>query len=153
MLRRAADQGLPDACVMLGNRLLFGDGVRQNRPKAVEWFQKAAVQGCAIAQFHLGSCFARGQGVEEDHEQAIHWYRKAADHGDAEAQAALDELLEAEDDSDETLNDDAVEVGQEEIAEEAPETDSSDLGCTIGFVFLFMLAGYLGYLYVTGQWH
>ena len=85
----AANQAYVDAQYDLGLRYYYGNGVAENKQKAVEWFQKAANQGDADAQYHLGYCYAHGDGVAKNTEKAVEWYQKAAEQGHEEAIGAL----------------------------------------------------------------
>ena len=64
----------------------FGEGVKQDYAKALEWFQKAAEQGYATAQNNLGSMYYNGQGVKVNYAKAAEWFQKAAQQCDETAQ-------------------------------------------------------------------
>ncbi|MBR0256713.1 MAG: SEL1-like repeat protein, partial [Synergistaceae bacterium] len=51
--RQAAEQGLAKAQYNLGMMYEFGDGVKQNRNKAIELYRKAARQGHEMAKQRL----------------------------------------------------------------------------------------------------
>lgn len=89
LLPRLAYQGDANAQAALGTLYDKGEGVRQNRTKALAWYRKAADQGNVIAQNNLGAMYASAEGVPPDYAQAITWLRKAADQGDAIAQDNL----------------------------------------------------------------
>lgn len=55
-----------------------GQGVRQDRRKAAEWYEKAANQGVSEAQFNLALCYDKGEGVQQDYLKAAEWYEKSA---------------------------------------------------------------------------
>ncbi|KAF9085291.1 hypothetical protein BGX27_003506, partial [Mortierella sp. AM989] len=82
----AASQGSAGAQFYLGVMYKSGEGVTQNKSKAVEWFQKAAIQGSAGAQLNLGTMYNNGDGVAQDRSKAVEWFQKAASQGIAEAQ-------------------------------------------------------------------
>ena len=77
----------------LGNCYYNGEGVLQDRGRAVRWYRKAAKQGNAAAQTNLGNCYYTGQGVPEDQGEAVKWYHKAAEQGDTDAQESLNRYL------------------------------------------------------------
>ena len=52
-LTKAAQQNLPAACIYLGIKFQFGNGVRKNLDTAAKLYEKAAVQGWAMAQYLL----------------------------------------------------------------------------------------------------
>src|SRR6516225_9044929 len=52
-----AEEGNADAQVLLGRMYMMGQGVNQDRDRALKWFKPAAVQGNADAEFFLGSMY------------------------------------------------------------------------------------------------
>lgn len=89
-LRRAADQGTPEAQFQLGIRYYNGEsGVVNDETQAFYWFSKAAEQGHRRAQHNLGFMYKLGIGVEKDEVQAASWYKKAAEQGYHRAQTNL----------------------------------------------------------------
>lgn len=88
-LKPLAEQGSLRAQFYLGWCYKYGEGVKKDIAKAVEWLTKAAEQGYAPAQNALGFCYEFGDGVEKDLKKAIEWYTKAAEQGDARAQNNL----------------------------------------------------------------
>ena len=52
-IRKAAEQGLIEACRSLGLIYSLGKGVKQDRKESIKWFCKAAEQGDAKAQCYL----------------------------------------------------------------------------------------------------
>ena len=83
--RKAADQGLADAQIQLGNCY----SVMKDDAQAVYWYRKAADQGLASAQYNLGNCYYNGWGVTIDDTQAAYWFYKAAKQGDKYAKDRL----------------------------------------------------------------
>ena len=61
------------------------NGVKEDRAKAFELYQKAAEQGHADAQYSLGYMYAYGECAAKDEEKALFWYRKAAAQGHEKA--------------------------------------------------------------------
>jgi len=88
-LKPLAEQGSLLAQFYLGWCYKYGEGVKKDLAKAVDWLSKAAEQGYAPAQNALGFCYEFGDGVEKDLKKAIEWYTKAAEQGDARAQNNL----------------------------------------------------------------
>ena len=81
-IRKAAEQGLIEACRSLGLSYSLGKGVKQDRKESIKWFCKAAEQGDAKAQCYLGSTYGFGRDdVESNMKKAVEWYRKAAEQG------------------------------------------------------------------------
>jgi hypothetical protein len=89
-VRRAAEQGKPEAQLELGGRYRFGrGGVTTDYEQSLVWYKKAAAQGDAGAQFFVGVMCAQGKGVPKDYTQAVMWYKRAAGQGDGDAQFNL----------------------------------------------------------------
>ncbi|HEX5422315.1 MAG TPA: tetratricopeptide repeat protein, partial [Candidatus Acidoferrales bacterium] len=76
-IRKAADQGNPDAQAKLGSSYYIGQGVPRNYSQAFYWYSKAAEHGNALAQSNLGVMYHNGQGVPQGDAQAVAWSRKA----------------------------------------------------------------------------
>jgi len=66
-----------------------GNGVQQDYPQALKWFQEAAQQGHPQAQYKLGVMYSFGQGVPQNSSEAVKWFRKAAEQGLPAAQYSL----------------------------------------------------------------
>jgi len=77
----AAETGLADAQVMLGQILLGGRGIQRDPVLAVRWFRIACTQGNAMAHNMLGRCLEHGWGCDPDPSAAACEYRKAAGQG------------------------------------------------------------------------
>ena len=88
-LKPLAEQGSLRAQFYLAWCYKYGEGVKKDLEKAVEWLTKAAEKGYAPAQNGLGFCYEFGDGVEKDLNKAIEWYTKAAEQGDVRAQSNL----------------------------------------------------------------
>jgi len=88
-LRRAAEQGLPEAQCQLGVCYSGGDGLTEDHVEAAKWYRKAAEQHFPEAQFALGNCYFDGNGVTKDLAEGLAWTRKAAEQGYAPAQNGL----------------------------------------------------------------
>jgi TPR repeat protein len=96
----------------LGVRYDEGQGVPQDKSKAVHWYAAAAAQGHVRAQYCLGKlvfavtvaratgnveifvvsagvCYAEGEGVTPDESKAVLWYKAAAAQGFVRAQYNL----------------------------------------------------------------
>ncbi len=86
---KQAESGEANAQYVLGRRYYYGDGVIQDRKKAVAWQTRAADQGHAAAQYVLGLLYLAGEGVDQDSQHAVVWISRSAELGLAEAQYAL----------------------------------------------------------------
>ena len=120
--RKAADQGLAKAQLMLGCYIGTGQGVKEDLTEAAKWFRAAAEQGNSKAQVILSEFYFYGIGVKKDYQEArewsntaarelggkisfyrveepyksyyFHWIKRAAEQGDAEAQSKLGSLYQ-----------------------------------------------------------
>jgi TPR repeat protein len=90
----SANQGYAPAQNRLGICYDYGDGVKQDLSKAVEYYQRAANQGHAVAQFNLGWCWECGKGVTKDWSEAVRYYQLSADQGCSLAQNNLGSCYE-----------------------------------------------------------
>lgn len=97
---KSAEQGNAEGQYSLGNCYDFGEGIKQDKGKAVEWFTKSAEQGNADAQFALRNyyCFKASEyirtpdnlpRIEEAYKMANEWCLKAAEGGNRHAQITL----------------------------------------------------------------
>lgn len=77
----AAETGLADAQVMLGQILLEGRGIQRDPALAVRWFRIARAQGNPMAHNMLGRCLEHGWGCNPDLSTAAREYLKAAEQG------------------------------------------------------------------------
>ncbi|KJZ65121.1 tetratricopeptide repeat protein [Pseudomonas fluorescens] len=77
----AAREGVLDAQALLGQILLDGQGIEQDQPLAVRWFEIAAQGGHLMARNMLGRCHEHGWGCVADAAVAVVHYRQAADAG------------------------------------------------------------------------
>ncbi len=84
-LKAAADKGNPKACAELGEKLLNGDGVPPDGPRALTLLEQAARAGQARAAFRLGMLFDAGENVERDRARAVAYFHAAAAGGVPEA--------------------------------------------------------------------
>ena len=66
-----------------------GNGVAEDKKKAVKWYRRAAKKGLPIAQFKLGTCYTTGVGTQVDLNEGILWINKAAEQGFVVAQLVL----------------------------------------------------------------
>ena len=95
-LRKAADAGIPQAMLLLGDQLEIGDP--PDLPAARIWYQKAADAGHPQAMASLGYLLQNWN--PPDLPGARIWYQKAAEAGVPQAMANLGILLEKGDPAD-----------------------------------------------------
>ena len=82
-------QGDKDAKRELARRLMEGNGVPQNHPKAVALLEDCVALGDADAMFMLAKCCALGHGMKHDVERAESLICDAANKGNDEAQCLM----------------------------------------------------------------
>ena len=78
-------QGDMDAKRELAIRLIEGNGVPQNHPKAVAFLEDCVALGDAEAMLMLAKCCAFGHGIGHDAERAESLISEAANKGNEEA--------------------------------------------------------------------
>ena len=78
-------QGDTDAKRELANRLMEGNGVPQNHPKAVALLEDCVALGDVDAMLMLAKCCALGSGIEHNAERAESLISEAANKGNKEA--------------------------------------------------------------------
>jgi len=71
--------------VILGALHDKGDGVKQNKVKAVELYTQAHAAGSIIATLNLGVMYFKGEGVKQNKAKAFEFFGKAHSAGDVEA--------------------------------------------------------------------
>jgi TPR repeat protein len=86
LLEPAAAAGNVVALRALGDLLILGKGVRQDKPRGFDLLQQAAAQGFGPAALSLGYSFEFGDGVAADPATAMQWYTAAAEAGVVRAQ-------------------------------------------------------------------
>lgn len=80
--RIAAERGLDWAMYNYATALALGDGVTEDKPAALGWFEKAAALGNTKAVNHIGSFHEDGWVVARDMPKAAAFYARAAEGGD-----------------------------------------------------------------------
>lgn len=84
-LNDLANAGNANAELLLGLKLLDGDGVAVNEAEAAKWLERAASQNVPVAAYRLGTLYERGHGVPADPVRAVQWYETAAKAGNRKA--------------------------------------------------------------------
>jgi TPR repeat protein len=92
-VRRAADEGMPDAIALLGDMVLKGKGVPADENAALILFERAGEAGHAGAAFACGALLGGGHGVKQDRVRAQAWFRRSAEAGHQHAQNMLGRYL------------------------------------------------------------
>ncbi len=92
--RAAAALGNGNAANELAGMYFTGDGVRKDRPLAIELWEVAGAVGTPRALFNLGFIHEKGNGVPKDLTRAEYYYERSARLGNSRAEGALDALRE-----------------------------------------------------------
>ncbi len=91
--KKAADGGLPEAKLHLGDSFQFGRGINSDMDKAFELYTEAAELGDADAMYILGAHYLETARLEFDlYMKGIDWLTKAAKAGHEGAQFELTEM-------------------------------------------------------------
>lgn len=72
--------------------MVNGEGIRQDFPEALMWYEKAAALGHPRSRTSLGFMHNGGHGVPRDFIEAAKWYIVAGDQGEIEARKYLEKL-------------------------------------------------------------
>jgi len=81
LIQRAAEQGLPEAQMLLGIIYRNGDGISKDVTQAIFWLQKAGDGGNGDAFTNLGNIYCDGDGVPRDRRKGVGYHKKSADMG------------------------------------------------------------------------
>ncbi len=82
--------GIAEAYSNLGVSYYYGNGVKQDYKKAVQYYQKAAAKGHPFGMYNLAVACENGNGTPKDLEKATKYYQMAAEHG---VNMAIDALI------------------------------------------------------------
>jgi len=87
LLRQAADAGLPEGKLRMGNVYLQGIGVERDLHEARRWLGEAADEGSAQAMLQMAQTWRKPWTDEPDPAQAINWLERAHAAGAKDALA------------------------------------------------------------------
>jgi TPR repeat protein len=87
----------------MGNRSSHGNGVRQDKQVAFQFYMMAARKMYAPAQCTIGICFKHGIGVDRDAQKAADWFLKGAQQGHARSQYNMGLCLAGEQDNQQAI--------------------------------------------------
>ena len=77
--------GNPDALFEQAHAFGEGQGVAQDKVRALKLYEIAAFQGSKTAQYNTGIYYQNGSGCEKDLKKAFTWFLKAAENGHVNA--------------------------------------------------------------------
>lgn len=82
---QADEYGNPDALFEKAYAFDVGQGVAQDKVRALKLYEIAAFQGSKTAQYNTGIYYQNGSGCEKNLTKAFAWFLKAANNGDGDA--------------------------------------------------------------------
>lgn len=94
LMRRAAEQGVPDAQFRYGRMLERGEGVATDPSAARDWTLRAAEAGHLRAMYEAGVMFINLSPTPANQQAAARWFEQAALHGMGDSQFNLGLLFE-----------------------------------------------------------
>ena len=86
LMRRAAEQGVPEAMRRYAGLLQRGQGVTADPEAARLWMVRAAEAGNVLAMFEAGGLFIAAEDTPENQATAARWFQEAALHGNRDSQ-------------------------------------------------------------------
>jgi len=86
LMRRAAEQGVPDAMRRYAGMLQRGQGVTADPESARLWMVRAAEAGNVLAMFEAGGLFIAADDTPDNQAAAARWFQQAALHGNRDSQ-------------------------------------------------------------------
>lgn len=94
LMRRAAEQGIPDAQFRYGRMLERGEGVPADPDAGRQWIVRAAENGNLRAMYEAGVSFVNQPPTPANQQAAARWFEQAALHGMGDSQFNLGLLFE-----------------------------------------------------------
>lgn len=88
-----ADEGHPQAWLILADHYLHGAGVARDPATAAEYYLLAAQAGIPRAQLQYGLMLLDGEGVTQDSNEALEWIFRAQAQGYAPAARVFEYLM------------------------------------------------------------
>jgi TPR repeat protein len=89
LLRRAAEEGDPEAFYFVGCAFEQGRGVKADQIEATKWFLEGAQKGDPSSQNSVGTRLFEGLGTQKNLRESVEWWRKSAEQGNYEAACNL----------------------------------------------------------------
>jgi Sel1 repeat len=86
LLAPLAEQGYPQAALLLAAAYEQGRGVKPDPTEADHWYRVAAEAGEVDALYNLGARYDHAPNGARDAQEALRWFRRAADQRDPQAQ-------------------------------------------------------------------
>lgn len=84
--KRSAQSDVPEACYLLAECYLTGNGTKQILEEGVVWLKKATKLGYGVAEMRLAECYRNGVGIAMNLKRSAFHYEMQADQGIARAQ-------------------------------------------------------------------
>jgi localization factor PodJL len=94
LMRRAAEQGIPDAQFRYGRALERGEGVTADADAGRQWIERAAENGHLRGMYEAGVAYVNQAPTPANQQAAARWFEQAALHGMGDSQFNLGLLFE-----------------------------------------------------------
>lgn len=94
LMRRAAEQGVPDAQFRYGRMLERGEGISADSEAGRQWIVRAAENGNLRAMYEAGVAYVNQPPTPANQQAAARWFEQAALHGMGDSQFNLGLLFE-----------------------------------------------------------
>lgn len=133
IFKELAEDNNAEAQFVLGCFYYKGEGVSQDKARAIAYFTKAANQDHAKSQFNLAQCYNNGDGIAKDEEKANIWYKKAIESGYVLPKSILEKLDLSKPSPKETIApstkpaEDAKEIIENELEKANEYKESKDI--------------------------
>lgn len=88
-LSKSVEAGNPIAMFFLASLYEAGNGIENDKAKALELYRKSADGGYATAQCYLGNLYYEGRIVQQDYSEAVKYYQEAESQGQLTETAAI----------------------------------------------------------------
>lgn len=93
MYKELAERGVARAMLNVAHMYAQGEGVEQDRERALHWYTRGAEAGDTTSMLETGEAYRDGRGTAVDMDEADRWFRRAAESGNSEAQWIWGESL------------------------------------------------------------
>lgn len=93
-MQKRVEEGDVNTMYSLGACYALGDGVPQDKEKALYYYNLAAEKGSRNAQYAAAACYSYGKGTEVDKNKAFELFLSAAEKGHPKAQFAVGHFYE-----------------------------------------------------------
>ena len=138
LLRKVAEEGIPEAECQMGLCYLDGIGVSQSWREAMEWFSRGAMHGHPRAMRQLAMMHHYGMGTVSNIMKALEYYTSAANGGDGVSMKYLGRFFHTGELGviDEERSKQYYEMAHHRLLELSMEKEDPEAQCELGFSYL-----------------